>query len=116
VATGVTSTFDIYLREQNDYFGFQYEGFILLPEDGIYSFYTDSDDGSRLYIDGTMVVENDGLHGMNEERGSIALRSGYHPIRVTFFEKGGGNQLKVSYQGPNIEKQNIPPNILFYKK
>ena len=116
VATGVTSTFDIFLREQNDYFGFQYEGFILLPEDGIYSFYTDSDDGSRLYIDDIMVVENDGLHGMNEEKGSIALRSGYHPIRVTFFEKGGGNELKVSYKGPNIEKQNIPPNILFYKK
>ncbi len=99
VATGIASNFDIFFREQNDYFGFQYEGFILLPEDGIYSFYTDSDDGSRLYIDGTMVVENDGLHGMNEEKGTIALRSGYHPIRVTFFEKGGGNQLKVSYKG-----------------
>ena len=46
----------------------------------------------------------------------MALKAGYHPIRVTFFEKGGGNQLKVSYQGPDIEKQNIPPNILFYKK
>jgi alpha-L-fucosidase len=44
VAAGVTSTFDIFLRKQSDYFGFQYEGFILLPEDGIYSFYTDSDD------------------------------------------------------------------------
>ena len=115
VAAGVTSTFDIFLREQSDYFGFQYEGFILLPEDGIYSFYTDSDDGSRFYIGNTMVVENDGLHGMNEERGSIALRAGYHPIRVTFFEKGGGNQLKVSYQGPNINKQAISPQILFHK-
>ena len=115
MAAGVTSTFDIFLREQSDYFGFQYEGFILLPEDGIYSFYTDSDDGSRFYIGNTMVVENDGLHGMNEERGSIALRAGYHPIRVTFFEKGGGNQLKVSYQGPNINKQAISPQILFHK-
>ena len=62
-----------------------------------------------------MVVENDGLHGMNEERGSIALRAGYHPIRVTFFEKGSGNQLKVSYQGPNINKQAISPQILCHK-
>jgi len=71
-----------------------------------------------------MVVENDGLHGMNEERGSIALRAGYHPIRVTFFEKGSGNQLKVSwsgnqlkvsFQGPNINKQAISPQILFHK-
>ena len=45
----------------------------------------------------------------------MALKAGYHPIRVTFFEKGGGNQLKVSYQGPNINKQAISPQILFHK-
>ena len=88
VAAGVTSTFDIFLREQSDYFGFQYEGFILLPEDGIYSFYTDSDDGSRFYIGSTMVVENDGLHGMNEERGSIALRRDIIPFVSLFLKKG----------------------------
>ncbi|MFP6724337.1 MAG: PA14 domain-containing protein, partial [Candidatus Poribacteria bacterium] len=116
VATGVIPNFDISPRKQNDYFGFQFEGFVLLPEDGVYSFFTDSDDGSRLYIGSSLVVDNDGLHGINEETGSIALSAGYHPIRVTFFEKGGGNQLKVSYMESNMIKQTIPPQFLVHKK
>ena len=116
VATGVIPNFDITSRKQNDYFGFQFEGFVLLPKDGVYSFFTDSDDGSRLYIGGTLVVENDGLHGSNEEAGSIALSAGYHPIRITFFEKTGANQLKVFYKGPNMKKQVISEKILIYEK
>ena len=116
VATGVIPNFDITPRNQNDYFGFQFEGFVLLPKDGVYSFFTDSDDGSRLYIGGTLVVENDGLHGTNEEAGSIALSAGYHPIRVTYFEKTGANQLKVSYKGTNMKKQVISEKILIYEK
>ncbi len=94
----------------------QFEGFVLLPKDGVYSFFTDSDDGSRLYIGGTLVVENDGLHGINEEKGSIALSAGYHPIRVTFFEKTGANRLKVSYKGSNMKKQVISSQFLVHKK
>ena len=116
VATGVIPNFDITPRKQHNYFGFQFEGFVLLPKDGVYSFFTDSDDGSRLYIGGTLVVENDGLHGINEEKGSIALSAGYHPIRVTFFEKNGANQLKVSFIGPNMKKQVISSQFLVYKK
>ena len=62
------------------------------------------------------MVENDGLHGMFEAAGSIALSMGYHPFRVTYFEKGGGNQLIVSYEGPDIAKQAIPAAVLFYQK
>ena len=115
VATGVIPNFDISPRKQHNYFGFQFEGFVLLSKDGVYSFFTDSDDGSRLYIGGTLVVENDGLHGTNEQAGSIALSAGYHPIRVTYFEKTGANQLKISYKGPNIEKQVISDRILVRK-
>jgi len=113
---GIVPNFDISIREQNDYFGFMFEGLIYIQEEGIYSFYTDSDDGSRFYIGDRLVVENDGLHGMSEAAGSIALSMGYHPFRVTYFEKGGGNQLIVSYEGPDIAKQAIPAAVLFYQK
>ena len=93
-----------------------FEGLIYIEEEGIYSFYTDSDDGSRFYIGDQVVVENDGLHSMSEASGSVALSSGYHPFLVTYFEKGGGNQLIVSYEGPNITKQAIPEAVLFYQK
>ena len=116
VKEGVLSDFDFSPRNQSEYFGFQYDGFIRLPETGIYSFFTDSDDGSQLFIGDKLVVDNDGLHGMTEETGVVALRAGFHPIRVTFFEKTGGDELQVYYRGPNIKKQAIPKQALFYNK
>jgi alpha-L-fucosidase len=109
---GILPNFSFTPRTQDEYFGFQYSGFIQIPKDGVYAFYTDSDDGSRLYIGNELVVDNDGLHGMQEKEGVIALAAGMHPIRVTFFEKTGGDDLKVYFKGPGIEKQPIPENIL----
>ena len=114
--TGVLPNFNFSPRNQEEYFGFQYTGFITIPEDGVYGFYTDSDDGSQLFIGDQLVVDNDGLHSMHEEQGVIALAAGFHPIRVTFFEKTGGDGLKVYWKGTGIEKQVIPDNVLFYKK
>ena len=116
VKEGVISDFDFSPRNQSEYFGFRYDGFIRLPETGIYSFFTDSDDGSQLFIGDKLVVDNDGLHGMTEETGVIALRAGFHPLRVTFFEKTGGDELQDYYQGSNIKKQTIPPQVLFFNK
>lgn len=61
-----------------------------------------------------MIVDNDGLHGMVEKRGVIALAAGLHPIRVQFFQKSGGRDLKVSFEAPSGEKQVIPGTMLFH--
>jgi hypothetical protein len=71
-----------------------------------------SDDGSRLYIGDTLVVDNDGLHGMAEKSGVIALAAGRHPLTVTFFERTGSDGLEVWYVGPRLAKQRIPPDVL----
>jgi alpha-L-fucosidase len=112
----LVANFDFSPRNQVEYFGFEYSGYIDIPQNGIYAFYTDSDDGSQLFIGEELVVDNDGLHGMREEQGVIPLEKGYHSIRVTFFEKTGGDDLIISIQGPGIEKQAIPKNMFFYKK
>ncbi len=113
--SGTASTFDIGLRLRNDYFGFRFSGFVQVPQDGVYTFYTASDDGSRLFIGNTMVVNNDGLHPTVEASGTIGLKAGMHAIRVEFFEYAGGEALQVSYQGPGISKQPIPAGALFHK-
>ena len=107
---GVLPNISFSPRNREELFGFDYAGWITVPEDDVYSFYTDSDDGSRLFIGDSLVVDNDGLHGMNERRGIIALAAGAHPIRVAFFEKTGGDDLKVSYESSRIKKQRIPDN------
>ena len=112
---GVISSIDISKRFQDNNFGFVFEGFILIKEKGVYTFYTDSDDGSQLFIWDDLVVDNDGLHSMKEVSGSVALSAGHHPIRVTYFEKNGGNKLNVYLESMNIQKQPIPDNLLSHR-
>ena len=69
------------------------DGYINLNKTDVYNFYISSDDGSMLYIDGKLVINNDGLHGMNEEKGTAALAAGYHSYVLNIFEKTGGDDL-----------------------
>ena len=111
---GVVEDFVFTPGKQEEYFAFHYTGFIDIPEDGVYNFYTISDDGSNLYIGDILVVDNDGLHGMKEKEGVIALKKGLHPIAVSFFEKTGGDDLMVKWKGPGIEKERVPHESLFH--
>ncbi|MCH5374461.1 MAG: PA14 domain-containing protein, partial [Planctomycetes bacterium] len=58
-------------KTQNDKFALRFTGYLQIPRSGEYAFYTASDDGSRLYIGDELVVNNDGLHGMKEKKGSV---------------------------------------------
>lgn len=97
-------------------FGLRFHGFIQIPTPGIYTFYTNSDDGSSLSIHNQRIVSNDGLHGLREEAGKVALQAGFHPITIDFFQKKGGLGLEVYFQGPGIDKQLLPENILFHSR
>ena len=99
-------------KTQADGFALRFTGNILTPKSGQYTFYTSSDDGSRFYVGGKLVVNNDGLHGMVEKSGSVNLPAGAHPIVVTYFDNGGGDGLSVAWEGPGIKKQAIPANNL----
>jgi len=101
------------IRNIDEYYGLRFSGYISIDTAGVYTFYTSSDDGSKLYINGALVVNNDGLHGSQERSGSISLTAGMHAITVDFFEATGGALLEASYAGPGITKQKIPVNVLF---
>ncbi len=83
-----------------------------VPADGKYTFFTASDDGSRLYVDDREVVANDGPHGVIEKRGTIDLQAGLHPIVVTYYDAGGADHLRVLWSGPGLRKQEIPAAAL----
>jgi alpha-L-fucosidase len=111
-AQGMVEKFGLPDRIQKEYFGLLFRGYITVPEDGLYRFSIASDDGSRLYIGDDLVVDNDGLHGPAESMGQIILEKGAHPIRVEYFQRTGGLDLEVSFQGPGIAKQPVPAAIL----
>jgi hypothetical protein len=111
--TGTTSNFDLTKAEVGDNFGLRFTGYIDVPTDGAYTFYTTSDDGSKLFIGNSEVVSNDGQHPSQERSGTIGLKAGKHAIRVEFFEIGGGEVLEVRYAGPGISKQLVPAGALY---
>jgi len=112
LSAGTIPNFDISSAPAEDYFGFRFFGEIHIHVPGDYLFFTASDDGSMLYIDGREVVDNGGTHATIEQGGTIELDSGLHQVEVLFFEKAGGATLEVSYQGPGIEKGPVPDTIL----
>jgi Tfp pilus assembly protein PilX len=91
-----------------DHFAVEYSGSITIPSDGSWTFYTESDDGSMLWVDGTEVVDNDGQHGMTERSGSIVLTAGTYSFMVRAFENGGGFGIIARWAGPGVSKEEIP--------
>ena len=75
--------------EQKEPFGVIYEGFINVPNDGIYDFQLNADDGAVLQIDGETVVDNDGLHSAQIKNGLVPLRKGFHRFKLKYIQGGG---------------------------
>jgi predicted alpha-1,2-mannosidase len=111
--SGITDVFSIKNAPKQTYYGYRFHGYIEVPKDGIYTFFLISNDGSRLFIDGKELIENDANHGAVEEPANIGLKAGQHKILVKYFQCGGAKALKVSWSGPEMEKHEINANELF---
>lgn len=112
-AMGTVANFDISMKRGKDEYAFVFEGFINIPFDAVYSFSLASDDGSRLFIDSTLLIDNDGMHGMFELTKDMALGKGYHHIKVQYFENTGSDNLELYWKAPNIPRMRIPDVVLF---
>ena len=113
-ATGVATTIvmDQPVLKTRDAFALMFSGHVMIDKPGKYTFFIASDDGSRFYIDNELLIDNDGLHGMVERKGTVTLTAGLHPIVATYFDNGGGDGLSMSWNGPGIKKQEIPASVL----
>jgi hypothetical protein len=113
VNTGILNNFSLSPAAVKDSMAFEYNTYINIPERGVYRFYTYSDDGSKLFIDGKVVVDNDGSHSLRRADGKIALEAGYHELKFLYFENYMGEFLEVGISGRNIREDAIPDNMLF---
>lgn len=94
-------------------FGLIFRGYIHVKKRGVYTFYTISNDGSRVYIQDQLVVDNDGPHGARERFGQVALAPGYHPIKVEYKQIGGSKHLEAFVKEPGKAKRLIEAEELF---
>ncbi len=107
VDTGITTSISLSRAQVDDGFAFTFDGRIAIPESGEYTFYLVSDDGSRLSIDGSVVVDHDGLHGPSQRSGSVVLGHGHHDLFVEYFESANGESLNIDIEGPGITRTSI---------
>jgi len=88
---------------RDDFIGLVFTGYFHAPKDGVYSFTTTSEDGTKLYVGDRLLVDNDGQHRPQSRVGFVALEAGYHPLRVEYFETNDTNVFIVRMSGPGIE-------------
>ncbi len=93
-------------RRRDDNIGFVFEGTLNVPQAGDYTFMLDSDDGSRLSINGKMVVEKvtDGGQGQ-EKQGKVHLAAGPVTFHLDFYQGGAEFGLTVGWSGPNFTRR-----------
>jgi len=91
-----------------DHFAISWRGRITVPNEGVWTFYTAADDGSRIWIDGDLILDNWVDQGPIEVSGQKFLTAGTHDITVDYYEHGGGASIQVLYEGPGVGKQIIP--------
>ncbi|UCS95789.1 family 20 glycosylhydrolase [Echinicola marina] len=97
-------------------FGAEFRGYIHVPAKRIYDFILTSDDGSKLYIGGREVIDNDGFHPAKEVSGQVALNAGLHPFELDFIEAGGGHTLILEYIDETGERKPVPADWLVREK
>ncbi|MBI3854431.1 MAG: hypothetical protein HY293_01935 [Planctomycetes bacterium] len=107
---------DFYGTRLTDNFYARWTGVLRVEKAGKTPFWTESDDGSRLTIDGKVVIENGGQHPMTEKAGAAELTAGDHDLKIEYFQIGGGAGVQVSWLPPDGKRQPISPKALFHKK
>lgn len=84
---GVTSRFE--------WFAIDYKGSFWIENKGVYRFGVTSDDGAKLYVDGRLILNNDGIHPSHSCLGAADLEEGVHTLRLSYFQ-GPRTQLSLS--------------------
>ena len=97
-----------------DNFAIRFRGRLAIETPGTYTFALNSDDGSKLYINQNLVVDNDGIHLPQYVQGSLALAAGMHYIEIHYFQ-GQPYQIALQwfYQPPNGQEQIVPPEMIY---
>jgi outer membrane protein OmpA-like peptidoglycan-associated protein len=92
------------VTDRFEWFAIDYQGRINLPQAGTYMFRLTSDDGSKLFIDGREVIDNDGIHGSDFVDAEVTLTAGLHDVRVQYFQGPREDIALVLEWGPNVEE------------
>ncbi len=116
--TGTVEDFGLSIQDQRDNFGIVFSGYLKIAEKGEYLFATRSDDGTRFTLAGKELILNDGIHDMiSVPSQPVLLSPGFYPLKVEYFEGGGGEGLEIyTYSPADGSWSRIPRSMLYRRK
>lgn len=91
----------------------RWSGWIRIDREGEYGFATISDDGSSLFIDGAMLIDNGGFHGLQKRSAVVHLTKGLHTFQVNYLQGAAKYELKVSWTPPGKQETAIPVSVFY---
>jgi hexosaminidase len=98
---------------RKEHVGLVFEGWIKIPEDAVYDFYLSGDDGTKLWIDNQVLIPSAHVNGSDLRTAKMALKKGFHQIKLAYLQIGGDASLKLQVESPSFKKQNIPSSWWF---
>ena len=112
VATSIQTKIDLSGRKRDQMFGFVFAGLLHAPADGVYTFAMRAESGSELRVTGDVVIDSRRVNSATPVTGVVALRQGWHPIRLRFLEYGYNDGLTLKWSGPSFERAAISADQL----
>jgi len=92
-----------------DTFSVRWTGFVQPKFTGTYTFYTVSDDGVRLWINGKLIINNWTDHSQKEDTGTISLKAGHtYDIKLEYYENSGAAKIQLWWSTTDLPKEIIP--------
>jgi len=117
VAEGVTPELKTHelSGERKEHFGLRFEGFVKIEVEGRHRLILASDDGSRLFLHGELLIDNGGPHPRQELGRKVRLTKGLHPIRIDYFEATGESTLELFLESPSGPRIPMRGDAFFHR-
>ena len=117
--TGITENIDLGLSSRKDSFALRFEGYLHVTEKGMYNLWIMSDDGSEVYLNNQLILDNDGVHSGDLPKVTVLpLTPGYYPITINYFEKNGNESISAGMIKDMENPSPVPfaKEMLFHKE
>lgn len=118
LSTGVTENLDLHFAAKKDSFAVKFDGYLHITTKGMYYIWVASDDGSEVYFNNQLLLNNDGLHSANAPVVKVLpLNPGYYPLSIRYFERAGDEAITLGYVTGTKKLNAVPfPKEFFYYK
>ena len=97
-----------------DRFAAVFEGLLLVDDPGLHTLKLFSDDGALLYLDGSLLIDRNGINSMTPTTADVLLSPGYHTLRVEYFDNLGHAGLVLWWTRPGQWEESVASDRLWH--